>query len=117
MVIQHGVLEYQVFEFLANSGLACLPSVEVTIREPDGLQERREIDLMVFSHDLSDGEIDLKPSACIEVTMSDKKEKLEEDANKLRRVISYLEEKVFPSAEISGIVVTPSFIQRVKSEE
>ena len=48
---------------------------------------------MVFSHDFSDDEIDLKPSACIEVTMSDKKEKLEEDADKLRRIISYLEEK------------------------
>ena len=117
MVLQHGVLEYQVFELFANSGLACLPRVEVTIREPDAPQERREIDLMVFSHDFSDGEIDLKPSACVEVTMSDKKEKLEEDANKLRRVINYLEEKVFPSAEISGIIVTPNFIQKVKSEE
>ena len=67
----------------------------------------------MVSHDFGDGEIDLKPSACIEVMMSDKKEKLEEDADKLRRVISYLKE-VFPSAEISGIVVTLSFVQTVK---
>ena len=70
------------------------------------------MDLIVFSHEFSEKEFVLHPILCVEVTSSDRDEKVRESIDKLSMVISYLEE-LSPSARVSGVIVTPNFIRRI----
>jgi len=47
LVLQNGILEYEVFRVAANSGHACLPKISVITYE-GGSHEEREVDLLIL---------------------------------------------------------------------
>jgi len=49
LVLQNGVLEYEVFRIAANSGYACLPKISVIINK-EGSHKEKEVDLLLL-HD------------------------------------------------------------------
>jgi len=50
LVLQNGILEYEVFRVVANSGYACLPKISVItiIDEEKGIREEREVDFFIL---------------------------------------------------------------------
>lgn len=50
LVLQNGVLEYEVFRIAANSGCACLPKISIIFHE-GGSCEEKEIDLLIVEDD------------------------------------------------------------------
>jgi len=47
LVLQNGILEYEVFRVAANSGHACLPKISLITYE-GGSHEEREVDLLIL---------------------------------------------------------------------
>jgi len=81
LMLQNGVLEYEVFRIAANSGYACLPKISIIIDE-EGRREEKEIDLLIVEDDRL---------SLVETTFRRDVEKCQE---KLNIIIDRLEESV-----------------------
>ncbi|MEM3897091.1 MAG: hypothetical protein QXO04_00555 [Nitrososphaerota archaeon] len=100
LIVRHGILEYMLFKFFADLGVACIPRVIMK----DGSTEY-EIDLLTFRFNSSGSkyeEIEAYPELVLEITTRheahDKSCKIEKAASLLR--------ELFPSSEtlLAGLI-------------
>ena len=81
LVLQNGILEYEVFKVAANSGYACLPKISIIINE-ESSREEKETDLLI----VEDNRLSL-----VEITF---RRNIEECQEKLDNIVNRLEKSV-----------------------
>jgi hypothetical protein len=81
LILQNGMLEYEIFRVAANSGYACLPKISIIYDEGNTYKEK-EVDLLI----VEDGRLSF-----VEITF---RKNIEECREKLNSIVDRLEESI-----------------------